>query len=582
MDETTNDRRPLLAVVGAGIGGLALANAAQQWGARVVVFERDTDFDVRSQGYGLTMQQGGSALRALGLYGTQAERSGKQCITASLHLSFASDGRVLGRYGHRVRQQDRKSGDGPNPHTNRKQSKASKRNFLIPRQCLRQELLDSLPPRTVRWGCNFESYSHSELEPDGTGVLLHFGAGKSASGAAAPAPCLPVRASVLVGADGIYSRVARQRLSAKSAALEYSGVLVVLGIAALNEDTLSSHELVAGCDTVTETVGGTSRLYTMPFSRSHHMWQLSVPMSLVQAQALHKAGPEALLSEAQRICDGWHDPLPSLLKATAVADVTGYPVFDRTPLPPSALRPVRVGHSEDRLVTILGDALHPMAPFKGQGANTALQDGVQLAGELEHSAFGEATRAAMATSATSLPKVSSASAAAVPSSSRSTEDALSSFEAACLSYSAVKVQTSRVATSKLHGVASHEFMKARQHSSNSTDDSHAWRSVEQSPEVCSSGASKRKRRQAKQVQTHFQALRESEDEISQVLAVGKLVHVLSRNKTSEYLAQVTSAPRPGGTPDSWGVKAVRPDTRKVSRTAVEKWVHQSHCRTAKD
>lgn len=578
-----DDGRPLLAIVGAGIGGLALANAAQRWGARVAVFERDADFDVRSQGYGLTMQQGGSALRALGLYGLrEGDLGASGCITAALHVSFASDGRILGRYGHKTRQQSSGGAGDPDAEENAQvtqRKKSKRRNFLVPRQRLRQELLDSLPASTVRWGCNFESYSQLGPESDGRGVLLRFTAGRHVPGGAAPTPHASVRASVLVGADGIFSRVARQRLSAESVALEYSGVLVVLGIARLDKEDLSSHELLATCDTVTETADGTSRLYTMPYSKSHHMWQLSTPMPLVQAQTLHKAGPEALLREARRLCEGWHDPLPALLKATAAADVTGYPVLDRTPLPSSAMRPVRADHQEDRTVTILGDALHPMAPFKGQGANTALQDGVRLANELEHSAFGDATRAAIAASATVPPVVPPAD-VQMPL-IRSTEDALSSFEIACLDYSAVKVETSRIATRKLHAVSSHAFMKARQDASTFTDDSHAWRGTKHCSEQQTSraGANKRGKRQANQVQLDFEALRESEDVISRALAVGKLVHVLSRNKTSEYLCKVTSAPLDGGSPDTWGVKAVRPDTGVVSHTAVQKWVHISQIRT---
>ena len=58
---------PAVAIVGGGIGGAALALALQQRGVPVRVFERDACFAERAQGYGLTMQQGATALKQLGL-----------------------------------------------------------------------------------------------------------------------------------------------------------------------------------------------------------------------------------------------------------------------------------------------------------------------------------------------------------------------------------------------------------------------------------------------------------------------------------------------------------------------------------
>ena len=58
--------RPLVAIVGGGIGGFALALALQQRGMGPVrVYERDDDFHTPSQGYGFTLQQGAIAVRAL-------------------------------------------------------------------------------------------------------------------------------------------------------------------------------------------------------------------------------------------------------------------------------------------------------------------------------------------------------------------------------------------------------------------------------------------------------------------------------------------------------------------------------------
>ena len=137
---------------------------------------------------------------------------------------------------------------------------------------------------------------------------------------------------------------------------------MVLGICEYSTvDELASHELLANGTTIAETVDGSTRLYMMPFSPTQQMWQLSVPIDLERAQELRLSGTAALREEALRLCDGWHAPLPALLHATLPENITGYPVFDRDPLPPAALRPIRArgGCEADRLVTLLGDAIHP-------------------------------------------------------------------------------------------------------------------------------------------------------------------------------------------------------------------------------
>jgi len=57
-----------VAIVGGGIGGIALAVALQHCDIPCTVYERDMSFEERKQGYGLTMQQGARALRSLGFF----------------------------------------------------------------------------------------------------------------------------------------------------------------------------------------------------------------------------------------------------------------------------------------------------------------------------------------------------------------------------------------------------------------------------------------------------------------------------------------------------------------------------------
>ena len=62
------DKNSKIAVIGAGISGLALSISLKQLGfSNIKIFEKDVSFDSRRQGYGLTILQGKSALRKLGL-----------------------------------------------------------------------------------------------------------------------------------------------------------------------------------------------------------------------------------------------------------------------------------------------------------------------------------------------------------------------------------------------------------------------------------------------------------------------------------------------------------------------------------
>lgn len=337
-----NENFPHVAIIGAGIGGVALAVACLHRGIPFTLYERDNSFSDRSQGYGLTLQQASKAMKGLGI------TSLNQGVVSTKHVVHNPDGKVVGEWGMRKWLPS--------------DSKSSKKNtnIHISRQVLRLALLEQLTENTVKWGHQLIDYKESE----NNGIDIRFQVNDEIKHA---------KTDLLVGADGIRSSVRRLLIGEEITPLRYLNCIVILGICPLNAIENMDSPLLDSA-TVFQTANGNERIYMMPYDSNSIMWQLSFPMLENEAKELSAKGPKFLKEEACKRTQ-WHAPIPQILAATLEAQISGYPVYDRELLSLDLL-------SRGKNITLIGDAAHPMSPFKGQGANQALLDALTLAREI--------------------------------------------------------------------------------------------------------------------------------------------------------------------------------------------------------
>ena len=336
--DTTN--YPHVAIIGGGIGGVALAVACLHRHIPFTLYERDNNFEARSQGYGLTLQQATKVIQGLGIFSLE------DGVVSTRHVVHTTDGKIIGEWGMR-KWIHAEGKTGP-----------KRTNIHIARQALRLALLKQLGTHdAVAWGHQLIAIKNSEDK----GVELSF---------QVDGKIKQTKADLVVGADGIRSAVRQLLIGDEVAPLHYLGCIVILGICPLTTLTGISSPLLDSA-TVFQTANGNERIYMMPYDAHSVMWQLSFPMSEDEAKTLSAQGSQALKEEACRRTQ-WHRPIPQIVSETFAAQVSGYPVYDRAFLKPELL--ATCGNA-----TLIGDAAHPMSPFKGQGANQALLDALALA-----------------------------------------------------------------------------------------------------------------------------------------------------------------------------------------------------------
>jgi 2-polyprenyl-6-methoxyphenol hydroxylase-like FAD-dependent oxidoreductase len=175
-----------VAIIGGGVGGLSVALSLQRAGLPFAVFERDSEHAAR-WGYGMTLQAK-AALRDLGVL-APVEALAEQCVSNE-HWTFDASGAILGYFGRGGCDAAGEGGSG-----------IERGNVRIPREDLLRLMREALAPGSVRFGHSLAAFAEvggAGAGGGGEGLLrLEFEGATHA----------PFLASVLVGADGLRSRV---------------------------------------------------------------------------------------------------------------------------------------------------------------------------------------------------------------------------------------------------------------------------------------------------------------------------------------------------------------------------------------
>ncbi|MBX3567439.1 MAG: FAD-dependent monooxygenase [Rhizobiaceae bacterium] len=322
-----------IAVIGAGLGGVAAAALLQKAGFKVDIYEQAPAFSRLGAG----IHMGPNVLKIFRRMGIE---DALVAMGNRPDFWFSRDGET-GDYLSRIRLGDFAL------------KEYGAHYVTVHRGDLHALQISALAPGTLHFDKRLEGVSEDE-----SGVALSFADGSAA------------RADIVVGADGINSRVRETLLGPEKP--NYSGW--VAHRALIRGESLRRFDLdFEGCVKWWSKDRHMMVYYTTT-SKDEYYYVTGVPH---EAWEFDGASVPSSREEMRAAFAGYHPIVQALIESSD--EVTKWPLLNRSPLPL---------WSRGRMV-LLGDACHPMKPHMAQGAAMAIEDAAMLARCLSETGLGD-------------------------------------------------------------------------------------------------------------------------------------------------------------------------------------------------
>ncbi|WP_454789996.1 FAD-dependent monooxygenase [Mycolicibacterium lutetiense] len=333
-----------IAIIGAGLGGLAAAVALQHHGHRPVVYDKTRELGEVGGPLGISPQ----TLRLLDQW---------NIVDAFNEISSAT------KYFENLDQQgrlERITDYAATPEAGSEHGRFGYADAEVSPRTVHRADLHSLLVSTVGSGQVRLRHELAGITERDDHVELSFTNGEVH------------RAGLVIAADGLRSRV-RKMFSDDD--IHYCGSVIFRAVSPAECLEASNDRLRSW-----HSADYAKHVISMPVRAGR---QVAVDATLgVDEPPRHLWSAQADLQALARQFDEFDPAVGRMLRA-ATSPVYMHPVYDRDP----------IDRWTSARVALLGDAAHPMTPFGGQGANQAIQDAAELAAQIATVHDGDYTEA---------------------------------------------------------------------------------------------------------------------------------------------------------------------------------------------